>query len=409
MRYLERYADMLAAAVNVREGQNVAIRGEPVHWPLINAIAAAVYRRGARYVQVFAQHSGLTVAQARYVRRLEWLDYMPAISESIYRIMAAEDWAYIAITGQDNPHLFDNIDRECYARIRSAYERTRQDYLDHLMNDRSVWLVCVGPTAGWAAQVLNRAPDEAACEALWELLIPILRLDHPDPQQAWWTHTDALRQRADRLTAAAIRRLRFRGPGTDLSIAIPPQANWKGGRAQCADGREFICNLPTEEFYTTPDYRLTEGTVTLTRPADIFGTLVHDVVLHFEGGAVVNFTAGRGREALARMLEIDAGARRLGEVAIVDCASPIYRSGLIFGNILLDENAACHIAFGKAYPKRIAGGERMSAAEQDAAGINQSITHIDIMIGSEEVSIEAEVADGSTRPIFHNGRFIEDL
>ncbi|MFP4408417.1 MAG: aminopeptidase, partial [Spirochaetaceae bacterium] len=215
-----------------------------------------------------------------------------------------------------------------------------------------------------------------------------------------------LQKRGALLTGLELRAVRFAGEGTELTVGIPDRAIWVGGGSRTPEGVEFMANLPTEEVFTAPDFRKTEGIVRATRPVTVLGDLVEEAVFTFERGKVVHATASRGEETLKRFLDMDEGSRYLGEVALVDSSSPIFQSGYTFYNTLLDENAACHIALGSAYPDTIEGGLEMSAGELQTAGLNKSLQHTDFMIGSESVDVVGIRRDGGEVEIMRNGDFV---
>ena len=260
---------------------------------------------------------------------------------------------------------------------------------------RIPWCVAALPTPEWAAKVMQREASDEAAEALWQTMLPILRLDREDPKAAWRENSDLTERRGIDLTSGNFEIYHFKGPGTDLKVYSNPNHVWEGGDLMSDAGHVFIPNIPTEEVFTTPDWRRTSGRASVTRPVEVLGANVDKAWFEFEGGRVVDYGASEGKEKLDAYFEIDEQARYLGEVALVDSSSPIFQSGKVFHNILYDENAACHIALGSGYPTAVKGGVDMNAEEQSAAGINQSILHTDFMIGSEEVNVIGIAADGT--------------
>ena len=252
---------------------------------------------------------------------------------------------------------------------------------------------------------MNAGPE--AVDALWQVLIPILRLDHPDPAAFWVDHGDLLAARADKLNSLHLDALRFTGPGTDLTIGLMEGSIWHGGPDKTTTGRRFSPNIPTEEVFTSPDFRRTQGQVAFTCPVFVpsVGKIIENGWLRFEKGQVVEYGALAGKDVLDVYLGMDEGAKYLGEVALVDSSSPIFASKRTFYNILFDENAACHIALGSAYPGCLKGGSSMNEGQLKSAGANTSAVHTDFMIGGPEVQVTGLTRDGRSIPLIEEGLF----
>ena len=406
------YAELIVSMVNIDRGRNLQIRGEPVHWDLMQEIAAAAYRRGARYVAARSVHPGLLKARIDHSAE-EYLDYVPSQLSAMNDIMISEEWAVVSIASREDPDFLANVDDERNARIGKATEQAMMPFRRALQADRFPWIVAANPTEGWARKVFGAAPGggaaaaaQAPLETLWQAMRPILRLDRPDPAAAWSEHTERLKRRAAVLDELHVEWLHFEGPGTDLWVGIPDKALWVGGPGKTPGGLEFLPNLPTEEVFTTPDYRRTTGRVAVTRPVTVMNKVVDGAWFEFSDGKVVDFGAERNADVIARFLEMDAGAAYAGEIALVDAGSPIFQSGRVFYNILLDENAACHIALGGAYPGCIEGGEKLTDEELPSIGANVSFVHTDFMIGSEQIQVTAQTYDGREVAMLRDGRFV---
>ena len=268
-----------------------------------------------------------------------------------------------------------------------------------MIEDRSIaWTLSPFPTRRWAQTVYPDLHASEALEQLWQDIVHVCRLDEPDPAAAWTERIDQIWQVANRLDALDLDSFHFAGPGTDLTVGLLPSSRFakEGGASHTRTGVRHMPNIPTEEVYTTPDPERTEGIVSATKPLDVAGSLVTGIRIRFEGGRAVEIDADANAEALRKRCAVDAGASRLGEVALVDRESRIGKLGRTFYTTLLDENAASHLALGDAYSSPVAD-------PADIARINESGVHIDFMIGSDEVEVTGITKSGSTVPVMRGG------
>jgi aminopeptidase len=401
----ERYATLVINVLNLQPGQNLLIRTETAHADLAAAIGRAAYERGARYVEADVSIPGLYKSRIE-ASKAEYLDYLPSYTATVNERIVDEAWALVSIKNPGDPDFLADLDTERNARVSRAVADSREVLRRSLQADRQQWIVIAHPTEAWAAKVLNAKASEEARAELWRRMKPILRLDTQDPAAAWWHHSETIRQRSSALQALNLRKLRFRTEGTDLTVGVPEGAIWAGGAAERPDGVQFLPNLPTEEVFTTPHLAETEGTVRVTRPALVLQNVVEDAWFRFEKGRVVDFGARVGQEVLSRYLDIDEGARRLGEIALVDGTSPIYLSETVFFNTLFDENAACHFALGSSYSACMAGGADMSKEQLRAAGGNTSLVHTDFMLGAPDIHVTGITESGKEVEIISNGTFV---
>jgi len=401
--FLRRYARLLLqTGVNLQVGQKLDIGWEPAHRAFVEVLVEEAYRLGAAYVNARLVTPSLTRARADRSRP-EFLDFVPEGMVAHWKQIVDEDWAVLSLTGSEDPDAFEGVDPGALGRIQAGLGARRVAYVTAMMKSQFCWNVAAVPTDGWARQVLG---PQASADDLWAVLVPIVALDEADPAASWRQRIDTLNRRTRALDGLKLDRLRFTGPGTDLTVGLMAQSRWRGGDEVAMNGRRFAPNLPTEEAFTTPDWRRTEGTAACTRPVEVLGAGVEGARFTFREGRVVDFDATKNRDVLAKYLTQDPQANALGEVALVDGSSRIFQSGRVFHNILLDENAACHIALGSGYPDAVEGGRDLDPEAQMALGCNVSRVHTDFMIGGPEVSVEGFTADGRSVPILDRGSFV---
>jgi len=401
---LDRLAEVaVRVGLNLQPGQDLVLTAPLVALPLVRRVVAAAYAAGAGVVTPLLSDDEITLARYRHGHDASF-DRAP---DWLYRGMAeafGAGAARMAIHG-DDPMLLAAQDPGRVARANRANARAYQPALERIAGFDINWTICAFPGPGWARRVFPDLPEAQAVAALGRAIAAASRLDGPDPVAAWAAHNARLAERRDWLNAHAFAALHFRGPGTDLTVGLADGHLWEGGAATARNGVVCNPNIPTEEVFTTPHAARVEGTVRASKPLAHQGTLIEGIEMRFQGGVAVQARASRGEEVLHKLLDTDAGARRLGEVALVPQASPISESGVLFLNTLFDENAACHIALGQCYAKCFRGGDTITPEQVAAQGGNASLIHVDWMIGGPETEIDGITADGARVPVFRAGNW----
>ena len=401
---LDRYARLaLTVGLNLQEGQPLLINASTEALPLVRALVASAYELGARSVTPLL-HDPQSIRIELDKLREEYLDDVPPWFIDA-RVQAIEDGAAIVSLADEDPNLLRGVDPTRLQRRQRALMQRRRRYLELVGAHAVNWLIIGAASPGWARAVFPDVDEKAAVERLWNAIFATVRLDRDDPEAAWRAHLERLRENAARLNRARLTALHFKGPGTDLQVGLAPRHVWKSAVAKAANGVDFVPNLPTEEVFTAPDPDRVEGVVRSTRPLNLSGTLVDGISVRFENGRAVEVVAERGQEALEGILASDEGALRLGEVALVETPNPVYDAGFLFQNTLYDENAASHVAFGRAYPDTLGISDGSDEALA-AAGGNVSMIHVDWMIGSPEVDVDGLNAAGERIPLMRAGRWI---
>jgi aminopeptidase len=390
---LDRFADLVVGfAANVQPGQVVALGTEPGKEPLTRAIAGAAYRRGAKFVDVASFDIHVKRARLEHAPD-DTLDFVPSWYGERILALGEQRCARIGLSGPVAPGLLDDLDPGRVGRDQLPFVAESGE----VVNDRTTnWTIVPCPTAGWAGLLHPDAEPAEALDRLWEQLRHVCRLDEDDPAASWRARMGDLRSAADRLTERRFHALHFEGPGTDLTVGLLPSSRWMAASFETVDGIEHVPNLPSEETFSTPDPARVDGVVRATKPLALPGTIIRGLEVRFEGGRAVQIDAESGAEAMRALCARDDGASRLGEVALVDSLGRIGPLDTIFYDTLLDENAASHIALGRAY-------EFTVEDDGDRERANRSSIHVDFMIGSNDVQVTGVTPEGDRVPVLRAG------
>ncbi len=410
---LARYADLIVrVGLNLQPGQRLLILGPIANGgvaldaaPLVRAVAARAYDAGAPLVEVLWGDETLASVRISRAPADSFGQFSAWLPTALVEHVKAGH-ATLSIYAND-PDLLQAAPPERVSAIQSTTAHAVRPFRERISKNATNWVVVAAPAASWAARVFPDLDRDEQVARLGRAIEKLCRLDTPDPIAAWESHLDGLAARTARLNARHYDALRYRGPGTDLTVGLAAGHIWTGGRSTSANGIAFAANLPTEEVFTMPSRDRVDGTVRSSKPLSYGGTLIEDFSLTFDRGCVVDVRAARGEAVLRQLIATDPGASRLGELALVPHSSPVAQTGHLFFNTLFDENAASHLAIGAAYAFTLQGGEAMTPEEFEQAGGNRSATHVDFMIGSGELDVEGVLPDGSVEPVMRAGEWAD--
>jgi aminopeptidase len=405
----EQKLDQLArvaiqVGLGLKSGQELLMTASLDAVPLARRITEQAYRAGASLVTTLYTDDETTLMRFRHApdasfdRAAAWLyDGMGAAFKS--------GAARLAITGA-NPLLLSDEDPGKVSRANQAVSKAYRPALELITRHEINWTIVASATPSWAAAMFPDDPPQTALAKLWEAIFATSRVNNNDPVANWKAHDAELHKRAAYMNEKRYSALQYRGPGTDFRLGLADDHLWLGGGTTAGNGLYCIPNMPTEEIFTTPHKDRADGTVTATKPLSYQGTMIEGIRVRFEGGRIVEAHATRGEEVLRKLIATDDGAGRLGEVALVPHSSPIASSGLTFFNTLFDENAASHIALGQAYTSCLRDGESLSKEELASKGANDSLIHVDWMIGSGDIDIDGITASGAPEPVMRAGEWV---
>jgi aminopeptidase len=401
---LDRLAEVaVRIGVNLAPGQDLVITAPMAALELVRRITVHAYKAGAGIVTPFFTDEAITLARYEHAPD-ESFDCAP---NWFYEGMAAAfkgGAARMAITG-DDPMLLAEQDPAKVARLSKATSIAAKPAMNPIVGFEVNWNIVAYPGAAWAARVFPDLPVEEAQGKLMDAIYEASRLGGDDPVANWEAHSVELRKRVDWLNGQNFDALHYTGPGTDLHLGLAEGHIWKGGASPALNGIVCQPNIPTEEVFTCPHAYKVEGWVSATKPLAHQGNVIENIKVRFEAGKIVEATATKGEAILNQLLNTDDGASRIGEVALVPHSSPISQSGVLFYNTLFDENASCHIALGQCYADTIEGGSELSPEELKQKGGNQSIIHVDWMMGSDAVDIDGITKTGERVPVMRGGEW----
>lgn len=402
---LAKYAKLLVSTgINVQPGHTVQLTIAVDQAELARLIVKEAYALGA--AEVLVNWSDDVIARERLVNvdveRLEQV-HPQRVTEMNYLL---EHKSSRLVVLSDNPGAYDGVDPEKLSRSARAISQALNPMRQATQANKISWTLGAASGLEWAKKVFpNATSDEEAVDLLWDQIFKTCRIYEEDPIKAWEEHEARLVAKAKVLNDEQFVKLHYTAPGTDLVLGMPKNHLWEATGSINAQGEKFIANMPTEEVFTAPDYRVADGYVTSTKPLSYNGNIIEGIKVTFKDGEIIDVTAEKGDEVMKKLVFDNAGARGLGEVALVPDKSPISQSGVTFFNTLFDENASNHLAIGQAYAFSIEGGTEMSQEELKEAGLNRSDVHVDFMIGSNKMNIDGIREDGTRVPIFRDGEW----
>lgn len=401
---MKKYARLIAVTgANVQKGQEVMVYASVENAEFARMVAEECYRAGAKKVIVEWSYQPLDKTNYRY-RTLKTLSTVEKweIARLEHRAETLPAMIYLE---SDDPDGMAGINQQKMAKARQATYPIVKPFRDR-MDNKYQWVIAAVPGEKWAKKMFPGVSRNQAIEKLWEAILYTARADGEDPIADWAAHNADLAARSKYLNDLDIDELRYHSSnGTDLRVGLIKNVNFLGGGENTLGGVYYNPNMPTEEVFTSPMRGNADGTVVATRPLSYLGQLIENFSVRFENGKAVEVHAEKNEELLRQMISMDDGAAYLGECALVPYDSPIQNSGLIFYNTLFDENACCHLALGRGFPECIKNYAELSMDECHEMGINDSMIHVDFMIGSEDLEITAHTRDGREVAIFKNGNW----
>ncbi len=405
----EQKLDLLAevavrVGLGLKTGQELVMTASLDSLALARRITEQAYRAGASLVTTLYTDDEAALMRYRFApdesfdHAAKWLyDGMGAAFKS--------GAARLAIAG-GNPMLLSNEDPDKVGRANRAVSQAYRPALELITRHEINWTIVASATPAWAAAMFPEDAPDIAMAKLWEAIFQTTRINAEDPVAEWKRHDAGLQKRAAHMNEKRYSALQYRGPGTDFRLGLSDDHMWLGGGTIAGNGLYCVANMPTEEIFTTPHKDRADGTVTASKPLSHQGTMIEGIHVRFEEGRIVEARATRGQEVLQKLIDTDEGARRLGEVALVPHSSPIAASGMLFYNTLFDENAASHIALGQAYSSCVRDGDKLTPEELAGKGANDSLIHVDWMIGSDQLDIDGITASGAVEPLMRKGEWV---
>ncbi len=400
---IKKYSNLiLKKGINLKEGENLVISASINAKELVRALSKKAYKLGANDVVVLYQDMDLQIDRFKYANDSSFEEF-PKFKVDFLLDMVDQKYHRISIVS-DDPEAFKKSDKERLSKWSKVSSMATMPLMQRVMNNEVKWCVVASSSKAWGKKLFPKLSAKDAEKKLWKLIFKITRVDKKDPIKAWEEHDSRLKKYENFLNEANFEKLHYEAPGTDLEVYMAKHHKWIGGSADSADGDVFIANIPTEEIFSMPHAYKVNGTLSSTKPLYFMSNVIDGMKFEFKDGKVVNYSAKEGEEVLDILMNIDEGSVRLGEVAIVPDDSPISNSNVLFKNTLYDENASCHFAFGKAYTENTKV-DNLSNKNRKKIGMNDSMTHVDFMVGGPKLKITGYKHDGEKVIILEDGNW----
>lgn len=394
---------VLGIGVNLQKGQGLEIVCPVEKSEVAVAFSEKAYEMGARIVNVRWSCEKTDRVNYLYAEE-EALTDIPKWFVDSKNYLVKKGFCYVAIDAED-PSAFKDVPSEKLAAVSKKKSKLLKAFSDEVMSNGIRWCVVSVPTESWAKKIFPAAADPV--EELSFAIEKTMRLDEKNPLEAWQKHIDTLNRRAEFMNAKNFEYLHYTSAnGTDLMLGLAENHVWVSAQEKAKDGVPFVANMPTEEIFTAPHKDKINGVVKSALPLSYNGQIIENFSFTFKKGKVIDFSAEKGYDVLKKLLETDAGTLSLGEAALIGKNSPIAKSGILFLNTLFDENASCHLALGKGYPTTVKCGAEMTVKELKKLGVNDSVEHVDFMIGSPDLSVTGIGYDKSETPLFVDGEWV---
>lgn len=400
----KKYAELiLKKGLNIKAGECFTLLVQEETLPLAREIVKQAYQLGVKDIIYLFSDDDMTLSRYLYAKDAAFEEHPKFKVDYAEKYLKAGYHRLALITA--NPELLKQVNPKRLDKWQVVTSKANKKIRKYTMENIVKWTVVAAASPAWAQSVFPNLDENKAVEKLWENIFAACRLNADDPISAWKEHDKNLKKYSKFLNKAQFKKLIYKAPGTDLEVGLVENHIWQGGSGKSKDGVSFFANIPTEEIFSMPHANKVNGTIKATKPLVALGNTIEDFSFTLKDGKIVDYDAKKGKDILKTLLSTDEGALHFGEVAIVPDDSPISNTGILFKNTLFDENASCHFAFGAAYADTVVDGDKLTSSQKKKIGMNESMTHVDFMVGGPELSIVGVDANGKEVQLLKNGNW----